>query len=438
MRCLTTIFLICLAFTAGAAGEHLAAIVHKGSASVHSQPELDSPTVATLKHDTAVEIIRQQGLWYEITEAAGVTGFVRVNDVRPKARGTRETDAAHVLLTSHSGSGRVTETAGVRGLEESELRSASFDGTQLQEMENNRVSDRQAERYARDHAWTATRVPWQGEAPARHDDTSSSEKRSRFAVARGALSSVGHGLLGRVMGAAEDTAPKSEQEVRDEELALGPLIAGRVLGARHLWSDEQAQHRVNVIGRWLASQTSRPDLPWTFGVIDSPEFNAYAAPGGYILVTRGLYQLVGSDAELAAVLAHEITHVVQRDHYEVIRKQQMLSHAKDLVSSEIRTGGGLAGSLARDYVERNGAAILLTSLDRSAEYRADEIGEVYLARGGMNPLALVSILQRMLASGSQSGRLAELYKTHPSLDDRLDHLEQANSGPLHAYLDRAL
>jgi len=63
---------------------------------------------------------------------------------------------------------------------------------------------------------------------------------------------------------------------------------------------------VNLVGRWVASQTSRPDLPWTFGVIDTPDVNAFAAPGGYVVVTRGLYELLLSDAELAAVLGHEI------------------------------------------------------------------------------------------------------------------------------------
>ena len=74
-----------------------------------------------------------------------------------------------------------------------------------------------------------------------------------------------------VLGTASKVAPKSEQEQAAEELALGPQIAGRVLGARPLWGDAEAQKRVNVIGRWVASQTSRPELPWTFGVIDTPK-----------------------------------------------------------------------------------------------------------------------------------------------------------------------
>ena len=99
---------------------------------------------------------------------------------------------------------------------------------------------------------------------------------------------------------------------------------------------------MNRVGRWVASQTSRPELPWTFGVIDTPEVNAFAAPGGFILVTRGMYELVTSDAELAAVLGHEINHCVERDHYNVIRKQEMASAAKDLAMRDVTLTGDAA------------------------------------------------------------------------------------------------
>ncbi|MGB8635623.1 MAG: M48 family metalloprotease [Rhodanobacteraceae bacterium] len=425
---------------AGAAlASGLSATVHKRSATVYSKPDFKAPAVATLARKDPVTINDQLGLWYQVALSGDRSGYIRVNEVRLAASGaTGSEDTMHILMTGKSGSGRVTETAGVRGLDESELRSASFDARQLREMEGNRASTASAERYAQQHHWSRTSVPWAGEPAPDHGNVSQADAREGSSATRSLLRKVGRGMLGSMLHVGEKAIPKSEEELSDEELALGPLIAGRVLGARPLWDNAGAQHRVNVIGRWLASQTSRPELPWTFGVIDSPEYNAFAAPGGYILVTRGLYQLVGNDQELAGVLAHEITHVVQRDHYEVIRKQQTMSGAKELISSRVHTGGGLAGSLARDYVEKNGASILLTSLDRDAEYRADEFAEVYLARSGMNPLALYAILQKMLAMGSASGGLAELYKTHPSLDDRLDQIDQRAYGTLQPYLRRSV
>ena len=95
------------------------------------------------------------------------------------------------------------------------------------------------------------------------------------------------------------------------------------------------------------------------------------------------------------------------------------------MSSNVSTGGGVAGSLARGYVEKHGAAIMATSLDREAEYRSDEAAQVYLARSGMNPLALYAVLQKMAATGSASSGLAQLYKTHPPLDERLDRIDGA-------------
>ena len=209
-----------------------------------------------------------------------------------------------------------------------------------------------------------------------------------------------------------------------------------MLGARPLWDDAAAQHRVNVIGRWLAANTSRPDLPWTFAVIDSPELNAFAAPGGYVMVTRGLYELLADDAELAAVLGHEIGHVVQRDHYEVVRQQELTSAFQGLVSSQVKVGDSIGESLARGFVERHGAAMLMTRLDREAEYRADAFAQLYLSRAGMNPLALYGVLQKMAAIGGAGGGLAQLYSTHPTLGDRLDRIDQRGYGVLEPYVAR--
>jgi predicted Zn-dependent protease len=203
-----------------------------------------------------------------------------------------------------------------------------------------------------------------------------------------------------------------------------------------LWNDAGAQRRVNLIGRWVASQSSRPDLPWTFGVIDSPEINAFAAPGGYVLVTRGMYEILSTDGEVAAVLGHEISHCVQRDHYNVIRKQETATVGKDLAMSEVKTGTDTASVYARQYVEQHGAAIMLTALDREAEFRADEAAEIYVARAGMNPVSLYAVLQKMAAAGTQSASLAQLYKTHPPLDARMNHIDRRDYKQLKAYTTR--
>lgn len=418
------------------------AVIHKPSVDVHSAPDFSAPTIAKLNRDAPVKITGQQGLWFQLALPAGKPGYVRVNDVRMAYSGKENSSAnMRALFSGKAGKGRVTETAGVRGLDESDLKSASFDATQLAKLESYRVTPEAAVAHARASVWSDTRVAYAAEAKpvatAGKKGASQAEKRGGLSFARGLLSSLGGGALGNsALDVADKAIPKSEQELTAEELALGPELAGRVLGAAKLWPDDAAQRRVNQIGRWTASHTTRPELPWTFGIIDTPEVNAFAAPGGYVLITRGLYQLLADDGEVAAVLGHEISHVVQRDHYNVIRKQEMAAAGENLVASQVNVGGGIAGEIAKGYVRRHGATVMLTHFDREVEFRSDEVSEIYLARSGFNPLALYAVLQKMTALGTASASLAQLYKTHPPLGDRLDRIDRRGFAGLEAYTQR--
>jgi len=130
------------------AGE-LPAVVHKPTADVYAQPKFDSPKVATLQRDTAVKISAQQGLWYQLLMATETPGFVRVNDVRVSYAGAEEGEAnLRVLMGGKAGKGRVTETAGVRGIEESDLKSAALNQGQLDAMVGHRVDASAAAAYA--------------------------------------------------------------------------------------------------------------------------------------------------------------------------------------------------------------------------------------------------------------------------------------------------
>src|SRR5690606_29826614 len=345
------------------------------------------------------------------------------------------------LFGGQAGKGRTNETAGVRGLDENMLRAAGYDAAQMAKLESYRATPEAAADYARGKDWSATEVAFASEArPGEHGKQTQAQKRGALSGARGLLSQIGGGLFGgRVddaMKVADAAAGKSEEELVAEELALGPQLAGRILGAAPLVDDPQAQRRVNLVGRWMASRTTRPELPWSFGVIDSTDINAFAAPGGYVLVTRGLYDLLASDAEVAAVLGHEIGHVVQRDHYNVIRKQAITEVGQDIAASQIDLGGDIAANMAQDYVRRHGATVMLTRLDRDAEFHADLASEIYLARSGFNPLGLYGVLQKMSALGTQSPGLAQLFKTHPSMEDRLDRIDRRGLAGLQQYTQR--
>jgi len=408
----------------------LPAVVHKRSVEVRQAPGFDAPAIATLRRDARVAIDAQQGLWYRLVLDDGRSGYVRVNEVRMLQAGT-ESPEGRALFQGNAGKGRVTETATVRGIDASDLAGGQHDAAGLARLEGYRVDAATAADHARERGWQARRVAYAGEA--RELDTSGqqatqSDKRSGLAIARGLLSKFGGGAIASAPAAtvADRAIGKSDQEVAEEERALGPAVTGRVLGVAPLWNDDSVQRRVNLVGRWLASQTSRPGLPWTFGVIDDGEINAYAAPGGYVLLTRGMYELLADDAELAAVIAHELGHVVQRDHFEVIRKQQVRDAGTDAVLSQVRAPG--AAAYAKDYVAEHGATILLTGLDRDAEYRADGAAGIYLERAGFDPLAFYSVLQKMAALGKRPAPLAQLYRTHPPLDERMDRLDGRQAG----------
>lgn len=205
----------------------------------------------------------------------------------------------------------------------------------------------------------------------------------------------------------------------DEE-KLGREIAGRLLGAADLVKSDALQQYVNKVGRHVAAQSGRPDLNWTFGVIESPSVNAFAAPGGYVFVTRGLYALLQNEAELAGVLAHEIAHVNKRHHVRLMQKQRAVSLGQEFL---IKKSGN-------DTVKKlvgNGAEILARSLDKESEFEADRLGVYYATKAGYDSYGLPAVLDRMQASGS-SDRFTLLYKTHPLPSARLSALDVAIDG----------
>ncbi|MEQ1599822.1 MAG: M48 family metalloprotease [Methylotenera sp.] len=204
---------------------------------------------------------------------------------------------------------------------------------------------------------------------------------------------------------------------KEEEVALGREITGSILGAAPLVKDEALQQYVNKVGRWVASQSERSDLPWKFGVIDSNDLNAFAAPGGYVLVTKGLYQKLQNEAQLAGVLGHEIAHVVKKHQLKVLQKQQLLNIGAGKLSDLL----GKNDKLAKKALG-TGAEISARSLDKDAEFEADRMGLVLSARAGYEAFGLPEVLQTIGHTSKNDSSVALLFKTHPSPDERLAKL----------------
>lgn len=207
---------------------------------------------------------------------------------------------------------------------------------------------------------------------------------------------------------------------KDEEIALGREITGNLLGAAPLVKDEALQKYVNSVGRWVASQSDRPDLPWHFGVIESDDLNAFAAPGGFVMVTKGLYRKLNNEAQLAGVLGHEIGHVVKKHQLKVLQKQQLLNVGANFLNKQLGKDNKLVSKAIG-----SGAEISARSLDKSAEYEADRLGLSYATRAGYEPFGLPEVLDTLGQTNKNDSSVALLFKTHPLPDERLAALSEA-------------
>ncbi len=212
---------------------------------------------------------------------------------------------------------------------------------------------------------------------------------------------------------------------QNEEIAIGREIAGNLLGASPLVKDQNLQKYVNKVGRWVASQSDRPDLPWHFGVIESEDLNAFAAPGGYVLITKGLYRKLENEAQLAGVLGHEIGHVVKKHHLKVMQKQQLISAGASFLSNAFGKKDKVVSS-----VIGQGAEISARGLDKDAEFEADRVGTTLAARAGYEPFGLAEVIQTIAQTNKNDSSVALLYKTHPSPDDRLTKLADSAADKL--------
>jgi predicted Zn-dependent protease len=222
-----------------------------------------------------------------------------------------------------------------------------------------------------------------------------------------------------------------------EEIALGEGVASNMLGAAPLLQDKRAQRYVNQVGLWLAMQTERAVLPWHFAVLDDNEFNAFATPGGYVFITRGLLLSMRNEAELAGVLAHEIAHVLRKHHLQAIKTSNARSALAEAASSFMAQApvtakvGQLTPALAK--LANAMTEMYTRGLDKNDEYEADRMGVVIAARAGYDPYGLPAVLQSLQTVNPNYPGLALMFKTHPSIASRLDLLAQVMDKPFDAY-----
>jgi len=239
--------------------------------------------------------------------------------------------------------------------------------------------------------------------------------------------------FGRIVDTARSLAQATTEIDEKQEVQLGQEWAAVLLGAAPLAADPNLQRYVNTVGRWLASHSERPGLGWRFGVLESDNLNAFATPGGYILVTKGLVLRMRSEAELAGVLAHEIAHVVQKHHLKAIQKGAWAKVGANVATEYLnQRSRSPVGSAAGQQLLSGIKEIMLRGLDKEDEFEADRMGVVIAARAGYDPFGLPMVLQLFNTMPQDSG-LELLFQTHPPPSDRLDALERVTGTKLDRY-----
>lgn len=219
----------------------------------------------------------------------------------------------------------------------------------------------------------------------------------------------------------------------EEEARIGRQISGNLLGAVPLVRDDKLQNYVNLVGNWVAAQSGRSDVKWRFGVLDTEDINAFAAPGGYVFITKGLYRRLGNEAQLAGVLGHEIAHVTKKHHLKVLKQSSLIGALGQAASKKAKDSDQVVQNLIG-----NGAEIMARGLDKNAEFEADRAGIVFAARAGYEPWGLPDVLQDLAGLPARDARTGLLFKTHPHPADRLAALGEAVDGRLDAVQGKTL
>lgn len=228
-----------------------------------------------------------------------------------------------------------------------------------------------------------------------------------------------------------------EQIDEPKEMEIGRTLAAVLLGSKPLHPDMALQRYVNRLGRWIALQSDRPDLKWTFGVLDDPGYNAFAAPGGYIVVTKGLIDRVADESELAGILAHEITHVTSKHHLKAMNKNAQTSLGTQLLAQAAasKINNSIGKNLSSQVVAL-GRDLYSRGLDQGDELEADRNGVALATRAGFDPFGLVAVLQQLRSAAPDNPIFSLSMSTHPAPQLRLDQLEQVMGKQLDAFVGK--
>ena len=226
------------------------------------------------------------------------------------------------------------------------------------------------------------------------------------------------GGLSKRVGQAMDAKSKLDdlKMSEAEERKLGEAVSEKLRQTFGVYQNKDVTKYVGLVGTVLGQASSRPTLEWQFIVLDTDGVNAFAAPGGLVHITRGALGLIRTEAELAGVLGHEITHVTAKHTLKSIQK----SKAVTLTADEV--GNGLAASAITKLAEATYKNVINNAFDRDDELESDRVGVTLANKVGYAPGALSEVLVRIADRNKDQAEPNGMFASHPLIKDRLSNI----------------
>jgi len=230
--------------------------------------------------------------------------------------------------------------------------------------------------------------------------------------------------FGRVtdtLNKAQKVKKLADLKVTDaEERQIGQQVSDKLVETFGVYQDPAVTKYVALVGTVLAQASSRPGLDWQFVVLDTDGVNAFAAPGGFVHITRGLLGLIKNEAELAGVLGHELTHITGKHTVNAIQKNEGFQLATD----EIGAAGGMTQALVTRIAQAAYSDILDNKFSRNDENDADEKGVQLANKIGYAPTGLTSVLTKLVERNKDAKEPNGLFASHPAIKDRITNIEK--------------
>lgn len=207
----------------------------------------------------------------------------------------------------------------------------------------------------------------------------------------------------------------AEEDVK-AEIVFGRVLAARILGKHPYYENARLNEYVNKIGKGLAQFANRPEVEFRFAVLDTDIVNAFAAPGGYIFVTKGALLKMEDEAELAAVLSHEIAHVTER---HIVKELNIKGTDASPTSGFAQVLGGGTGAvrvLFTQMVDKAAEILFEKGLKKQDEFDSDRVATMIITTAGYDPTAMKRYLMKISSADKET---AIMTGTHPSFTERI-------------------